>query len=424
MTDVTQWSAAGLAPGGHWRNWVGNQSFVARHKAEPSSEDELASLMRDASRRNLSIRVAGSGHSFTPVVATSGLLLSLKNMQGVVSADLDRKRVIVRAGTRIGDIGRALKRIGLSLANQGDIDTQAIAGALSTGTHGTGTGLGCLSSQAVGMRLVQSDGSIVDIDGDRDTESTAAAQVSIGMLGVISTITLQAVSAYNLKETLWREDFDSCMERHDELAANNRHFSFFWCPVPESRHLYCLPDVASVSKIKREHDVCEMKVMNVTDEPPFSNEKTFERVAYSSEIYPIEYIPNFHELEYAIPVENGKEALRQVRELMLTKHTNCIYPVEYRFVGGDSGMLSPYYERASVTISVSGGPGIDYWDYLLDVDKILRQYRARPHWGKLHFNRADDLPVLYPRFHDFQAIRRKMDPSGCFMNDHLRNLFG
>ena len=96
----------------------------------------------------------------------------------------------------------------------------------------------------------------------------AAAQVSIGMLGVISTVTLQAISAYNLKETLWREDFESCMERHDELATNNRHFSFFWCPVAESRHLYCLPDVAAVSKVKREHDVCEMKVMNVTDEQP------------------------------------------------------------------------------------------------------------------------------------------------------------
>jgi FAD/FMN-containing dehydrogenase len=423
MSDATQLSSARLAPGGHWRNWVGNQSFVARHKAEPSSEDELSTLMRKASRQNLSIRVAGSGHSFTPVVATSGLLLSLKNMHGVAHADLDRKRIVVRAGTRIGDIGQALKRIGLSLANQGDIDTQAIAGALSTGTHGTGTELGCLSSQAVGMRLVQPDGSIFEIDGDRDTETMAAAQVSIGMLGVISTITLQAVSAYNLKETLWREGFESCMEQHDELAANNRHFSFFWCPVPESRHLYCLPDVAAVSDVKREHDVCEMKVMNLTEEAPYSNERTFERVAYSSEIYPIEYIPNFHELEYAIPVENGKEALRQVRELMLTKHTNCIYPVEYRFVGGDSGMLSPYYKRASVTISVSGGPGIDYWDYLLDVDAILRQYDARPHWGKLHFTRSDDMPILYPRFHDFQEIRRKMDPSGCFMNDHLRNLF-
>ena len=172
----------------------------------------------------------------------------------------------MRAGTRIGDIGRALKQIGLSLANQGDIDTQAIAGALSTGTHGTGIGLGCLSSQAVGMRLVQPDGSVLEVDADRDPETMAAAQVSIGMLGVISTITLQAISAYNLKERLWRDDFESCMEKHDELAANNRHFSFFWCPVAESRHLYCLPDVSAVSAVKREHDVCEMKVMNVTDE--------------------------------------------------------------------------------------------------------------------------------------------------------------
>src|ERR1700728_5173402 len=183
MTDVTPRSLAKLGPGGHWRNWVGNQSFVARHKAEPGSEDELVALVHAPSQRNLPVRVAGSGHSFTPVVATSGLLISLKTMQGLVSADLERKRVVVRSGTRIGDIGRALKQIGLSLANQGDIDTQAIAGALSTGTHGPGIGLGCLSSQAVGMRLVQGDGSMLSIEADTDAETMAAAQVSIGMLG-------------------------------------------------------------------------------------------------------------------------------------------------------------------------------------------------------------------------------------------------
>jgi FAD/FMN-containing dehydrogenase len=423
MIEPSPSTPVSLGAGGHWRNWVGNQSFIARHMAAPASEDELAALVREASRQNLGMRVAGSGHSFTPVVATSGLLLSLKNLQGIVSVDAARKRVVVRAGTRIGDIGRALKEIGLSLANQGDIDTQAIAGALSTGTHGTGITLGCLSSQAVGMRLVQADGAMLSVDADTDSETMAAAQVSIGMLGVMATVTLQTVDSYNLREKLWRDDFEACMDQHDELAARHRHFSFFWCPVPASRHLYCLPDVSSVSPTKREADVCEMKTMDVTEEAPFSNEQTFERVAYSSEIYPIEYIPNFHELEYAIPVENGKEALRRVRDLMLTKHKDCIYPVEYRFVGGDSGMLSPYYRRDSVTISVSGGPGIDYWNYLLDVDAILRQYRARPHWGKLHFNNAGDMPALYPRFADFRSIRRRLDPEGRFLNDHLRNLF-
>jgi FAD/FMN-containing dehydrogenase len=424
MSQTSQSTPVRLGAGGHWRNWVGNQSFVARHKGEPASEDELAALVSKASRENLGVRVAGSGHSFTPVVATSGLLLSLKNMQGVVGADLTRKRVTVRAGTKIGDIGRSLKSMGLSLANQGDIDTQAIAGALSTGTHGTGITLGCLSTQAVGMRLVQADGEVLDVGVDEDPETMAAAQVAIGMLGVMSTVTLQVVDAYNLRERQWRDDFEACMESHDDLAANNRHFGFFWCPAPESRRLYCLPDLAAVSPTKREHDVCEMKVMNVTDEAPFANDATFERVAYSSEIYPIEYVPNFHELEYAIPVEHGKEALRQVRELMLTKHTNCVYPVEYRFVAGDSGMLSPYYQRASVTISVSGGPGVDYWNYLADVDAILRPYGARPHWGKLHFNTREDMPALYPRYEAFQAIRRRLDPEGRFLNDHLRGLFG
>ena len=413
-----------LGAGGPWRNWVGNQAFVARHKGEPASEDELAALVAQAARENLGVRVAGSGHSFTPVVATSGLLLSLSKMQGIVSADLASKRVTVRTGTRIGDIGRALKGMGLSLANQGDIDTQAIAGAVSTGTHGTGVALGCLSTQAVGMRLVTADGAVLDIAGDADPETMAAAQVAVGMLGVMSTVTLQVVDAYNLREKQWRDSFEACMEQHDQLAADNRHFSFFWCPTPESRHLYCLPDLAAVSPVKREHDVCEMKVMNVTDEAPFADEATFERVAYSSEIYPIEYVPNFHELEYAIPVERGKEALGRVRALMIAKHANCIYPVEYRFVAGDEGMLSPYYRRPSVTISVSGGPGIDYWNYLIDVDAILREYGARPHWGKLHFNTRDDMPALYPRYEAFQAIRRRLDPEGRFLNDHLRALFG
>ena len=250
-----------LGRGGHSRNWVGNQSFIARHMAEPGSEDELAALVHEASRQNLPIRVAGSGHSFTPIVATSGLLLRLKNMQGLVSADLDSKRVIVRAGTRIGDIGRALKQIGLSLANQGDIDTQAIAGALSTGTHGTGIGLGCLSSQAVGMRLVQPDGSVFEVDGDRDTEMIAAAQVSVGMLGVISTITLQAISAYNLKETLWREDFDFLHGKARRTGGEQSPFQFLLVsgrrvptPLLPARRRRCLYGQARARRLRDEGD--------------------------------------------------------------------------------------------------------------------------------------------------------------------------
>jgi len=410
-----------LQAGGHWRNWVGNQSCIVRYRGAPESEAALAEMVREATAQGLNVRCAGSGHSFTPVALTSGLLLTLSSMQGVVGIDYARKRVAVKAGTTINQLGKVLKSSGLSLINQGDIDSQALAGALTTGTHGTGARLGNMASQIVGMRLVQPDGSILVVD-ETTPDLLEAARVSVGMLGVISEITLQAMDSYNLHEKLWRCTFDEMIEQHDELAAKHRHFGFFWCPVPESRHCYCLPDTASVSTTDRTSDVCEMKVIDITEEAP--TERRFEKIAYSSEIYPIEYVPNFHELEYAVPVAHGKEAVKAVRKLMLEKHPTCIYPIEYRFTAGDTGWISPFYEQDSITLSVSGEPGTDYWEYLKDVDTILRQYGSRPHWGKLHFLGAEDVTALYPRAGDFRALRAKVDPEGRFLNDHLRQLFG
>lgn len=407
--------------GGHWRNWVGNQSCISRYKAAPTNEAQLAEMVHEADAQDLPIRVAGSGHSFTPVVGTSGLRLSLAGMSGILGRE--GNRVTVAAGTRIGDVGRALKGMGLSLANQGDIDTQAVAGAFSTGTHGTGATLGCLASQVAGLRLVQPDGSILVVDG-QDPDLLAAAQVSLGTLGIISEMTLETMPAYNLHEKLWRDDFETCMEQHDELAATHRHFGFFWCPMPESRYLYCLGDTADapLTTTTNTADVCEMKVMDITDLPEMQS--PYENIAYSSDIYPIEYVPNFHELEYAVPVEHGKAAVRAVRELMLTKHTKCIFPIEYRFTAGDGAWLSPFHRQDSVTVSVSGHPGFDYWDFLRDVDAILRQFHARPHWGKLHFLDTEDVTALYPRADDFRALRRKLDPNGRFLNEHVAMLLG
>lgn len=411
-----------LEKGGLWRNWVGNQSCVPTFRAQPTDEAGVIEAVREAVDRKLPLRVSGSGHSFTPVVGTGGILLSLAGMKGVQHVDTARKRVTVAAGTRIHDVGEALKQLGLSLNNQGDIDSQAIAGAFTTGTHGTGADLACLASQIAGMRIVKADGDVWEVD-DGDLDRLRATQVSVGTLGVISSITLQTRDAYNLREQLWRDDFETCMERHDELARENRHFGFFWCPTPRSGALYCLGDTseAPLSTTKKHADICEMKVMNITDAAPM--DAPFERVAYSSEIYPIEYVPNFVELEYAVPVEHGKESIRAVRDLMLNTHTNCIYPIEYRFTAGDEAWLSPFYRQPSITLSVSGSPGIDYWGYLRDVDAILRRYNSRPHWGKMHFLDANDVTALYPRASDFRAFRREMDPNGLFLNDHLRALF-
>jgi FAD/FMN-containing dehydrogenase len=407
--------------GGLWRNWVGNQYCVSQFKAAPQSEEDLREIVREAGRRDLPVRVAGSGHSFTPVVGTSGLLLSLADYGGVRRIDKANKQIEVAAGARINEVGRVLKQNGLSLINQGDIDSQAVAGAFTTGTHGTGLKLGCLATSIAGIRIVKADGDVLALDGS-DPDMLNAARVSLGALGVISSLTLSVTEAYNLHEKLWRDDFETCMERHDELAAKHRHFGFFWCPTPQSRHLYCLPDLSAVSTTNKTADVCEMKTMDVTDAAPMQAE--FEKIAYSSDVYPIEYVPNFVELEYMVPVEHGKDAIRAVRELMLTKHTDCIYPIEYRFIAGDEGWISPYYKQDSISLSVSGGPGMDYWPYLRDVDAILRRYNSRPHWGKMHFLDGADVSALYPRAGDFRALRRELDPKGRFLNEHVGMLLG
>ena len=404
----------------HWRNWVGNQSCVRAARGAPTSEDELCSLVRDATGRGLKVRAAGSGHSFTPVALTNGLHLTLSGMKGVRHVDRTGRRVTVSAGTTINELVRVLRQEGLSMVNQGDIDSQAIAGALTTGTHGTGAKLPALASAIVGMKLVQPDGAILVVD-ESTPDLLLAGRVSLGTLGVISEMTLQVADSYRLRERIWREDFEAAMDMHDDLAAEHRHFSFFWCMTEASRHCYCLPDTAATSRSGRTSDVCEMKVMDITEEEPFATE--FEKVAYSSDVYPIEYIPNFHELEYAVPVEHGKDAVRAVRKLMIEEFPAAVYPIEYRFTAGDDAWMSPFHRQDSVTVSVSGQPGTDYWSYLRAVDRILRDYGARPHWGKLHFMTEERLAGLFPEFEQFREIRRELDPQGLFLNDHLRPLF-
>jgi FAD/FMN-containing dehydrogenase len=404
----------------HWRNWAGNQSCVRAARGAPANTDELCAMLREATSKGMNVRVAGSGHSFTPVALTNGLHLTLANMAGVRHIDHQTKRVTAAAGTTIHAFGKALHAAGLSMLNQGDIDSQSIAGALTTGTHGTGATLPNLAASIVAMKLVQANGEILTVD-ESCPDLLCAARVSMGLLGIVSEVTLQVTDAYNLHERIWREDFASVMERHDELVSRHRHFSFFWCPYPQSRHCYCLPDTAATSQSGRTSDVCEVKVMDISERPPFVG--AFEKVAYSSQVYPIEYLPNFHELEYAVPVINAKAALQAVRKTMLEDFPEAIYPIEYRFTAGDGAWMSPFYEQDSVTISVSGEPGKDYWDYLRAVDAILRHYGGRPHWGKLHFLTGEDVTALYPRAEDFRTLRHRLDPQGIFLNEHLSALF-
>ncbi|RLT40431.1 MAG: FAD-binding protein, partial [Chloroflexi bacterium] len=213
-----------------WNNWAGNISAAPQQIARPGSEEELAALVQKAAQSGQSVRVVGSGHSFQPLCATDGLLLTLDDLQGVVSADSTSGLATVWAGTKLHALGGPLLAADLALENMGDIDRQSVAGAISTATHGTGAALRNLSSQVVGLRLVTAAGDVLEIDGDSAPATFKAAQVSIGSLGIITQATLACLPAYRLHERTWAEPFAECMERLDERIAATRHFEFFWVP--------------------------------------------------------------------------------------------------------------------------------------------------------------------------------------------------
>ena len=414
---MTELALTDLPPTTTWTNWVGNQSFTPGFAAAPRDEEEVAALVRQAAERGTGVRVAGAGHSFTPVVQTDGLLLDVAALSGVTVTDAQRKRARARAATPIRDFYEPLWSAGLALRNQGDIDTQQIAGAVSTATHGSGIGNTSLSGVVRGVRLVTASGELREI-GEDEPELLRAAQVSVGMLGVMTELELEVTDAYRLKEQVDVWPWQEVMERWDELVHEHRHFGFFWLPSEESGALYNLE-----SHGRKMADQCYVKIYDEPgpDEPNDATEG--RRIDRCYRIYPMVYDPNFHELEYFVPLERGAEALLAMRELMLARLPESVYPLEVRTVGPDDAHLSPNYRTPTTVISVSGKPGTDYWDYLRSVDALLTQFDARVHWGKLHFLTPERLHALYPEADEFIRIRRELDPDGGFLNEHLRPLF-
>jgi len=388
-----------------WRNWSGRVAFRPAHFARPSSEAAIARAVRDAAASGLTVRVAGSGHSFTPLVETGGLLLSLDDWQGVESADAAARTATIRAGAKIAALGESLRTHGLGLANQGDVDVQALAGALSTGTHGTGRALGSLSSQIRALRLVTADGAVVVAgDGDRDDRDLLeAARVSLGALGVLSAATMQLVPAYRLHERVWKIGIEQCLAGLDEHVAAHRHFEFFWYP---------------------HKDYAEMKALDPTEAAPDPLDGVKgERIDWSDRIFPTARDLRFNEMEYSVPAASGPDCFAAVRQRMKSAHPDVIWPVEYRTVAADDGWLSPMYGRQSVAISLHQDASLPCDAFFADVEPIFREHGGRPHWGKLHNLGARELAPLYPMWERFLDVRRRLDPHGVFLNDHLRALF-
>ena len=343
------------------------------------------------------------------------MLLSLDRLAGIESVDAAERRAWIRAGTKIHDLGGPLAERGMALENQGDVDLQAIAGAVSTGTHGTGPTLGSISTQVVGLRIVTAAGDILDCSSEIDAELFRAAQVSLGAMGVITAVRLRLLPLYRLHEQVRREQLDACLDRLEERIRGNRHFEFFWYPG---------------------EDIALTKTLNPTYRPPMASpaddsaaagvglpSAERERVDESWRVFPTVRENRFNEMEYSVPAERGMECFLEVRDLVRRKHTLAKWPIEYRTVAADDILISNAQGRATVAISIHEGADLPYAEFFNDAEKIFRRHQGRPHWAKLHSLSRSDLERLYPEWERFQTVRNQLDPRGRFLNEHLRRLF-
>ena len=435
---------------GQWRNWAGTATATPARWVQPRTEAEISAAVKDAAAAGLQVRALGSGHSFTAAAATSGVALDLSGWTGIIAADTRTGLVTVRSGTTLRALNAELGGLGLAMANLGDIDAQTLAGALSTGTHGTGARLGGLATQIESLELVLADGSVVTCSASSRPELFAAARVGLGALGVITAVTLRCVPSFTLLADERPMPVEEVLEQFDTLAAGHDHFEFYWFPygrkalVKRNNRLSPAGGAAAAPPaLPRWRRFWEFEVMEnaafgtlcrigrarprlIPALNRFSSAALPARpyTDLSHRVFVTPRRVRFAESEYAVPRESLGHVIAELRRAVPLLPDPVMFPVEVRVAAADDIWLSTAYGRESAYVAIHQYAGLPYQDWFDRFESIVAEVAGRPHWGKLHSLDAERLRPLYPRYDEFRRVRAEVDPEARFGNSYLARVLG
>lgn len=421
-----------------WSNWAGNLNAQPSIRAVPRNEQQLIDLIRNSKQ---TIRCVGAGHSWAPLVPTQDTLISLARFRGVKSVDTSSMEAEVGAGTLLGKMGDDLWEKGVSLRNMPDIDSQTLAGAIATSTHGTGIGFGSLSSDVTKMTIVDANGNVNTCSKNSNSELYHAAQNNLGCLGVVTSATLKVEKAYKLEEKTWIIPIDEALENAEELAANNRNFEFFALPYSDFAVGLGINEVPlSTPDIEQKHVSEENPLMMLRSlgdwtenfswlrsfmlNRAISGTEPTAKVNRNYRIFGNVRDVRFNEMEYSIPAENGPKCLKEILDTIKRHNIDVVFPIEYRYVKGDDVWLSPFYKRDTCSISCHNFHDKDHKKYFAAVEPIFLKYDGRPHWGKMHSLTAPEFAAKYTMLNEFLKVRQEYDPHGLFLNTHVKQILG
>jgi FAD-linked oxidoreductase len=394
--------------------------------------------------------MVGSGHSFTGIAVPGDTMLRPDRLTGVIAVDREAMTVTAYAGTRLTVLNAELERLGLSLHNMGDIAEQTLAGAVSTGTHGTGGVTAGLAAQLAGFQLVTGRGEVLTASARDDPELFALGRVGLGALGILTTVTFAVEPLFLLEAQEQPMSWEEAIGSFDEMVADSHHCDMYWFPHTDrmltKRNTRLDADPSEARPVGRVRGWVDDELLSNTvfgaltaaanHAPgviPRMNQvsaralsaRTYSDVAHRVFTSPRRVV--FREMEYAVPREAGLDALREARRVVDASDWRISFPVEVRVARADDVALSTAYQRDSFYLAFHTHHRSDWRThtaYLAAMETILRDHDGRPHWGKLHTRTAADLPPTYPRFEEFLALRDRLDPDRLFANPYLRRVLG
>ncbi|WP_433299940.1 D-arabinono-1,4-lactone oxidase [Actinoplanes sp. CA-030573] len=423
-----------------WTNWGGNQHALATDILTPGTVDELAAQVKEASGSGRQIKAVGSGHSFTAIAVATDQRLFLHRLAGLVS--IDGPLVTVQAGMPLHALNALLAEHGLAMPNLGDIDQQTVAGAISTGTHGTGAGHSTLASCVEGVKLVTGSGEVLEVT--KDDPIFPAARLGLGALGILVEVTLRCTEAFTLLADERPMALTDVLAGLDEWIPANEHVEFYWYPYTDRAQLKINNKVPAndrpLSRFRGWMDdeflsntlfgaVCRLGKAVPATVPGISavaaralTARTYtER---SDRVFCTPRRVHFTEMEYEIPRAALPEVIEALPRVIEGLPFKVQFPVEVRFTGPDDVWLSHGYGRESAYVAVHQYTGVDHEPYFRAVEAVCQPLGGRPHWGKLHYRSAADLRPVYEKFDDFVAVRDRLDPARVFTNDYLDRVLG
>jgi len=410
----------------------------------PGSAEEVADEVRRAAEEGVTVKAVGSGHSFTAAAVTEGVLIRPDRLRQVHGIDRAAGTVTVGSGLPLSELNRLLAAAGLALTNMGDIMAQTVAGAVGTGTHGTGRDSGSIAAQVRGVELVLADGSVAHCTPEQNPELFQGARLGLGALGVVTALTFGVEPAFLLTAHEQPLRFDEVLDRFEEFTTENEHFEFYWFPhtdrcstkrnnrsggpaAPLPRFSAWLEDEFLSNTVWDAACRVGRRFPGVIPSLAQISSRAWSERTYTDTSYKVFTSPRrvrFVEMEYAVPREAAVEVLRAVRERVERSDWRISFPVEVRVAPADDVWLSTAHGRDTCYIAVHLFRGTDEPGYFAEIERIMTAHQGRPHWGKLHTRDAAYLAEAYPRFADFAALRDRVDPERRFGNAYLRTVLG